>query len=275
MKAMTLKADTTEFKIADTNTLFHFTALIDNVPQTFKTEDELFFQIKMQNGRYLQPATATANGNDVVLNSKSISNLPVGNYQLELWHTNNDGSRDIFPANGFLDLKIVENAVGGNPADLEQMSPVDLYNKIMADVSERLNAAIEKIPGGKDGTNGIDGNSPTIQVGQTVETAPGTQARVEDIGGSLNHVFNFYIPKAKLDVVNSINSSLKDCKDSGLYMGIGTGTDAPTQGRYSMFVNADDKGASQLLFDLANGNVYSRTFDGYEWAAWRQVTQWN
>ena len=272
---MTLKADTTEFKIADTNTLFHFTALIDNVPQTFKTEDELFFQIKMQNGRYLQPATATANGNDVVLNSKSISNLPVGNYQLELWHTNNDGSRDIFPANGFLDLKIVENAVGGDRSALSQMSPIDMYNKVMAAVDKKLSEAIAKIPHGKDGTNGIDGNSPTIQVGQTVETEPGTPARVEDIGGSLNHVFKFYIPKAKLDVVNSINSSLKDCKDSGLYMGIGTGTDAPTQGRYSMFVNADDKGASQLLFDLSNGNVYSRTFDGYEWTAWRQVTQWN
>ena len=72
--------DDAQFKIGDTSTQIGFTAMIDQKPVALSTSGLSMFQIKNQNG-FVQSAKAKLQGTTAILNSKDLSNLPVGQYQ--------------------------------------------------------------------------------------------------------------------------------------------------------------------------------------------------
>lgn len=276
MKNMQLRPDNDQFKIGDTSTNLRFSALEDNAPADFSDDDQLLFQIREKDAdKYLESAKGSFDGTYVNLNSMDLANLAVGHYELELWVTHNDGSIDIFPALGFVPFEINENALGDMQGSVYENTFSLMQTRINQMVQNAIDTKVATLDKPKDGTNGINGQTPTISVAPTLQTDPGTQATVKDIGGSLDHIFQFSIPKASVEVSPITSNTLDNCKGFGLYIGNGTGTDAPTQNRYTLLVIADNNGGSQLVTDLTDGRVWSRTFSGTTWTEWRQVTQWN
>lgn len=271
------KDDDSQFKIGDTNTLLSFTVLLNKQPINLSTSELSMFQIKNDQG-FIQSAKARIDGSTAILNSADLKNLPVGNYSLELWHQNSNGTNDIYPDEGWLPFKVNENATGSigdkvTSVTLEQMSQ-QLSDQIKSEVKN----AVDAIPKPKDGSNGLnghDGASSTITVGQVSELPPDSMPEVTDTGGKYDHVFNFKFPKASVLVDKATYVSMDMYTKTGWYIGSGIGSDAPTENRYTLQVIADENGGSQFLIDVNDGRAWTRGFDGDTFTAWRQVTQWN
>lgn len=270
--------DDSQFKIGDTNTLLSFTTLLNGQPVELTSSDLSMFQIKNDQG-FIQSAKARIEGSTAILNSKDLANLPVGQYQLELWHRNSNGTNDIYPDKGWLPFNVNENATGNvgkavTSITLEQMSQ-ELSDQIKKDVKD----AVDQIPKPKDGSNGLDGNdglTPTIMIGQVTQLTAGSMPTVTDTGGAVDHVFNFGIPKEEIDTQKPNYASVDMYKETGMYIGDGVNSDSPTPNRYTLQVIADDKGGTQLLIDIADGRAWTRGFSTEgEFTDWRQITQWN
>lgn len=281
MKKMDLSTTDGQFKIDDTNTALHFTATIDGQPQSFPASDSLVFQIKKDN-TYIQPAKGTADGDRVLLQSKDLKHLAVGQYELELWHTNYDGTTDIFPDDGFLPIKVNQNAVGTigetvTNITMEQLQS-SLQQQVKAQVQAEVQKAVSALPKPKDGTDGhdgIDGQTPTLSIGPVDQLPAGSIPKVKEYGAGNDHIWGFSFPQASIETKTITTGSLKDYKSTALCIGSGVGTDAPTQHRFTLMVIADSEGGSQHLTDLTNGQSWDRTFDSNGFTNWRQVTQWN
>lgn len=277
MKKMDLFVDDGQFKIDDTNTILHFTATVDGHAQSFPTTDSLIFQIKKDN-TYMQPAKGTASGDRVLLASEDLKHLAVGQYELELWHTNTNGAVDIFPDEGFLPIKINENAVGSisdevSTITLQEMQK-QLQSQINSQVTESVTEAVNKIPKPQNGLNGSDGLTPTIMVGNVSQLPAGSMPTVTDTGGKLDHVFNFGIPKAEITTDIS-TGPIDGCKKTAFYLGSGATSGGPIGGEYTLQVIGDGTKGSQLLVLLVDGDAWVRAFNGDGFKPWRQITQWN
>lgn len=269
--------DDAQFKIGDTNTQIGFTTMKDQKPVALSTSGFSIFQIKNQNG-FVQSAKAKLQGTTAILNSKDLSNLPVGQYQLELWHQNSDGTNDIYPDQGWLPFTINENATGSVDKTVTSITLEQLSQQLSSLVQSEVQKAVANIPRPKDGANGLNGmngETPTIMVGQVTQLPAGSLPKITDTGGSLDHVFNFAFPETELSVASISSNTLNDCKTTGLYMSSKVVQNSPTTNNFTLLVIASDKGGSQLLIDIIDGRAWTRSFNDSAFTDWRQVTQWN
>lgn len=271
------KDDDSQFKVGDTNTRISFTTMQNQNPVALSTGTLSLFQIKNDNG-FVQSCKAKIQDETAVLNSKDLANLPVGQYQLELWHRNVDGTNDIYPDQGWLPFTINENATGTVNNNVTSITLEQLSQQLSSLVQSEVQKAVANIPRPKDGANGLNGmngETPTIMVGQVTQLPAGSLPKITDTGGSLDHVFNFAFPETELSVTSVSSNTLNDCKTTGLYMSSKVVQNSPTANNFTLLVIASDKGGSQLLIDIIDGRTWTRSFNDSAFTDWRQVTQWN
>lgn len=123
-----------EFKFADTTTEIHLTALNDVNPATLTANAKV--RIRNDSG-YLMEASAKVDGDQAVITSGQLTQLPPGNYLLELWDTTTDGGTAIYPSDGFLAIQINENVAGLSGKIISSMT-VDDFIKQFSDLSQQL-----------------------------------------------------------------------------------------------------------------------------------------
>lgn len=282
MKKMDLvpKSDDSQFKIDDTNTLLHYTATINGEPQSFPSDDPCYFQIKKANGGFVQSAKATVDGDDVALNSKDLANLPVGQYELELWHQNKvTGSNDIFPDQAWLPFRINENATGQMGDQVTTITMKQLQDELSQSLQTQFDKFVQEAQAKVDAlkpVNGTNGASATIMIGDTKQLPANEKPTVTNVGTDLAAILEFGIP------VGAIKTELLDTKDldtvrtSGYYTGNAmTIVHAPSTGQFIVKVVATDDIAVQLYYDVKRNEQYMRSYYNQQWSNWRWSTQWN
>lgn len=273
------QGDTHQFKIDDTNTLLHYTATVNGEPQEFPSDDPCYFQIKTDKS-FAQTAKATVSGSDIALSSKDLANLPVGNYELELWHMDKQtGNTDIFPDDGWLPFTINENAMG-NMGDkvttitMKQMQD-GLMDALRAQFDKFVADAQEKIQGIKP-INGTNGASATIMVGDVKQLPANEKPYVKNVGTNLAAIFDIGIPVGAIKTEQLDTKDLNEVETSGYYTGNAmTIANAPSTGQFILKVVGQDNNCVQLYYDLRRGEQYMRTMYKGEWNPWRWTTQWN
>ena len=273
------KNDNHQFKIDDTNTLLHYTATVNGEPQEFPSDDPCYFQIKTDK-TFVQTAKATVSGSDIALSSKDLANLPVGNYELELWHMDKQtGNTDIFPDDGWLPFTINENAMG-NMGDkvttitMKQMQD-GLMDALRAQFDKFVADAQEKIQGIKP-INGTNGTSATIMVGDVKQLPANEKPYVKNVGTNLAAIFDIGIPVGAIKTEQLNTKDLNEVETSGYYTGNAmTIANAPSTGQFILKVVGQDDNCVQLYYDLRRGEQYMRTMYKGEWNPWRWTTQWN
>ena len=273
------KSDNHQFKIDDTNTLLHYTATVNGEPQEFPSDDPCYFQIKTDK-TFAQTAKATVSGSDIALSSKDLANLPVGNYELELWHMDKQtGNTDIFPDDGWLPFTINENALG-NMGDkvttitMKQMQD-GLMDALRAQFDKFVADAQEKIQGIKP-INGTNGASATIMVGDVKQLPATEKPYVKNVGTNLAAIFDIGIPVGAIKTEQLDTKNLNEVETSGYYTGNAmTIANAPSTGQFILKVVGQDDNCVQLYYDLQRGEQYMRTMYKGEWNPWRGAPQWN
>lgn len=273
------QGDTHQFKIDDTNTLLHYTATVNGEPQEFPSDDPCYFQIKTDK-TFAQTAKATVSGSDIALNSKDLANLPVGNYELELWHMDKQtGNTDIFPDDGWLPFAINENALGSvgekvTTITMKQMQD-GLVEALQSQFDKFVAEAQEKIQGIKP-TDGTNGASATIMVGDVKQLPANEKPYVKNVGTDLAAIFDIGIPVGAIKTEQLDTKDLNEVETSGYYTGNAmTIANAPSTGQFILKVVGQDDNCVQLYYDLRRGEQYMRTMYKGEWNPWRWTTQWN
>lgn len=268
-----------QFKIDDTNTLLHYTATVDGQAQDFPSEDPCFFQIKNKNG-FVQTAKATVSGTDIVLNSKDIANLPVGNYELELWHMNRStGNNDIFPDYQWLPFTINENATGQMGSEVTTITLKQLQDTLEDTVNKKVEALVadakEKIAAMKP-EPARNGTNATITISDTKQVAANEKPGVTNLGTDTAAILEFKIPVGAIKTMLLDTKDLNEVKTSGYYTGNAmTIANAPSTGQFIVkVVSNDDDTAVQLYYDLRRNEQYMRTMYAGKWNEWRWQTLW-
>ena len=151
------------------------------------------------------------------------------------------------------------------------------------DTDVQLVFGIPKGQDGKNGTNGQDGISPTVQVGNVSTLASGSQATVFNSGDDTNVVLNFGIPKGA-DGTNGNNG--KDATINRVIVGDGTDLNTLTmdglyeiQGVSLQNAPANESGSwsilqvysmnsgtngYQMLSDTNQGTLFYRTWNTWQ-----------
>ena len=273
------QGDTHQFKIDDTNTLLHYTATINGEAQVFPNDDPCYFQIKTDK-TFAQTAKATVSGSDIALSSKDLANLPVGNYELELWHMDKQtGNTDIVPDDGWLPFTINENAMGNMGDKVTTITMKQMQDGLMEALQSHFDKFVaeaqEKIQGIKP-TDGTNGASATIMVGDVKQLPANEKPYVKNVGTDLAAIFDIGIPVGAIKTEQLDTKDLNEVKTSGYYTGNAMTIDnAPSTGQFILKVVGQDDNCVQLYYDLRRGEQYMRTMYKGEWNPWRWTTQWN
>ena len=119
--------------------------------------------------KYVGEYPLTISGTKIILPSSSLTRLPFGEYQLELWETTG-GQTTIYPNAGFIPVTIHRNA----DDTMGEVDPTTDINKIIADLKTA-------------GTN--------IKVGSTTTLVAGSQAAVSQTIANGQNTINFAIPR--------------------------------------------------------------------------------
>lgn len=119
--------------------------------------------------KYVGEYPLTISGTEIILPSSSLTRLPFGEYQLELWETTG-GQTTIYPNAGFIPVTIHRNA----DDTMGEVDPTTDINKIIADLKTA-------------GTN--------IKVGSTTTLVAGSQAAVSQTIANGQNTINFAIPR--------------------------------------------------------------------------------
>ncbi len=134
----TYTGDEVNFKFGNTGSILKLKAVDNHEVKSFDEDHDL--KIKVKNEKvYVKTVDATSNGREVLLPTSSLIDLPVGQYDLELWAETSKG-RVIYPDEGFLKLSINGNAT--------QMTG-DLFSSLtLADLEKEIEDAL-KLASGK------------------------------------------------------------------------------------------------------------------------------
>lgn len=142
-----------EFKFADTTTEIHLNALNDVSPAVLTSNAKV--RIKDRSG-YLIDASASVNGDQAVITSGQLAQLPPGNYLLELWDTENGGTA-IYPSDGFLAIQINENVTSLSGKIISSITVDDFVQKF-GDLSDQLKKQVsDAVSNGLKGDKGDQG----------------------------------------------------------------------------------------------------------------------
>lgn len=281
MKEMDLvPKDDNQFKIDDTNTKLHFQPLLDSQDVTMNSQDLWYFVIKQMNGGFVQTAKAELDDNMAVLNSKDLTGLPIGEYQLELWHQNADKSTDIFPNHDWLSFKVNANAYGDVHQELNQPTAQQLYQDVMDKVQAFLDNAEQKIADMKpeDGKPGNDGVNATIKFAPVVQEDPNTAPSVKNLGTDTNALIELHLPKSSADrsFITEDNADLNNYKtEAHLFGNAMRIQNCASTGTFMLDVKRGQDVIVQNYFDIKNNHEYMRSFSDGQWSDWQWLTQWN
>lgn len=133
MRALYLANSNNQFKFADTTTEIRLNAFDDGSPATLAADAKV--RIKNDFGYVLEISTSITS-NQAVITSGQLTQLPPGNYLIELWNTV-DGGTAIYPSDGFLALKINDNATGLS-GNIVSSITVDDFIQQFNDLSQQL-----------------------------------------------------------------------------------------------------------------------------------------
>lgn len=112
MRYLQNENDTLIFKTGDTSETVRLSARNDNQPIVWSDGDRAEIHVD-KDGAHVKtvPATLVVGSNNVTFSTSELSELPAGQYQLELWtKLASDESQAIWPSSGMLDFTIDRNA---------------------------------------------------------------------------------------------------------------------------------------------------------------------
>lgn len=146
----TLSLNTTSIKFSDDKTDLIFIASKDG--QIVKSNINPTLKIKQVDKGYLISIVGTWVDNHIVVSSKSLNKLPVGQYLVEIWLSDETGD-DIYPDTGFIRLGINQNSTGLSGDLVSSITLQDFQSQFNALSTKILN----NLPEGKQGPQGIQG----------------------------------------------------------------------------------------------------------------------
>lgn len=112
MRYLQNENDTLVFKTGDTSETIRLSARNDNEPTIWSDGDQAEIHVDKDNA-HVKTVTATLviGSNNVTFSTSELSDLPAGQYQLEVWvKLASDGSQAIYPSEGMFNFTIDRNA---------------------------------------------------------------------------------------------------------------------------------------------------------------------
>lgn len=112
MRYLQNENDTLVFKTGDTSETIRLSARNDNEPTIWSDGDQAEIHVDKDNAHVKTvQATLVTGSNNVTFSTSELSDLPAGQYQLEVWtELASDGTQAIWPSQGMLDFTIDRNA---------------------------------------------------------------------------------------------------------------------------------------------------------------------
>ena len=138
MRYLQNENDTLVFKTGDTSETIRLSARNDNSPIIWSDGDTAEIHVDKDKAHVkTAPATLVIGSNNVTFSTSELSDLPAGQYQLEVWtKLASDGTQAIWPSQGMLDFTIDRNADSLEGGAIATVT-LDTFKK-------QLNAAIEE-----------------------------------------------------------------------------------------------------------------------------------
>lgn len=146
----TLSLNTTSIKFSDDKTDLIF--IVSKDGQIVKSNITPTLKIKQLDKGYLTSIVGTWVDGHIVISSSSLNNLPVGQYLVELWLSDETGD-DIYPDSGFIRLGINQNSTGLS-GDLISSITLQDFQSQFNDLSTEI---LNNLPEGKVGKQGVQG----------------------------------------------------------------------------------------------------------------------
>src|SRR5699024_7290370 len=134
--------DTLVFKTGDTSETIRLSARNDNEPTIWSDGDQAEIHVDKDNA-HVKTVTATLviGSNNVTFSTSELSDLPSGQYQLEVWtKLGSDGTQAIWPSQGMLDFTIDRNAdslEGGSITTITLDTFKDQLNKAIEEAKKQ------------------------------------------------------------------------------------------------------------------------------------------
>lgn len=138
--------DEVNFKFGNTGSILKLKAIDNHQVSSFTKEQDLKIRVKNETV-YLKTVTVSGNGREVLLPTSDLANLPVGQYDLELWVTTDRG-QVIYPDVGFLKLNINGNATQLTGDLFSSLTLADVENEIehmLGKADEEIKKKIDSI----------------------------------------------------------------------------------------------------------------------------------
>jgi len=142
MRYLQNENDTLVFKTGDTSETIRLSARNDNEPTIWSDGDQAEIHVDKDNA-HVKTVTATLviGSNNVTFSTSELSDLPSGQYQLEVWtKLGSDGTQAIWPSQGMLDFTIDRNAdslEGGSITTITLDTFKDQLNKAIEEAKKQ------------------------------------------------------------------------------------------------------------------------------------------
>ena len=211
----TLSLNTTSIKFSDDKTDLIFTASKDG--QIVKSNITPTLKIKQVDKGYLTSVIGAWVDGHIVINSSSLNNLPVGQYLVELWLSDETGD-DIYPDTGFIRLGINQNSTGLS-GDLVSSITLQDFQSQFNDLSIKI---LNNLPEGKQGIQGIQGVQG-VQGKQGIQGIQGGAGKDFSISKTFSSVASMSGDGLNEGDFVIISSTIEDPDNAKLYLWNGTG----------------------------------------------------
>lgn len=142
MKKLAILNDSGTFKVSDTDTLIPFGVYEGNNPVALQQGETAKFRIKNNIGFLMSVGVTNSNsGYTFNLNTKDLTTLTPGDYQIELTITDSDNNTAIYPDTGFVTITISDNALSITGQQLSYLSLDDFKKDINTYVNNQVSTA--------------------------------------------------------------------------------------------------------------------------------------
>jgi len=210
----TLSLNTTSIKFSDDKTDLIF--IVSKDGQIVKSNITPTLKIKQVDKGYLTSIVGAWADNHIVVSSSSLNNLPVGQYLVELWLSDETGD-DIYPDTGFIRLGINQNSTGLS-GDLVSSITLQDFQSQFNDLSIKI---LNNLPEGKVGPQGPEG--PQGQQGiQGVQGQQGGAGKDFSISKTFSSVTSMSGDGVNEGDFVMISSTIEDPDNAKLYVWNGT-----------------------------------------------------
>lgn len=146
MKKLAILNDSSTFKVSDTDTLIPFGVYEGNNPVALQQGETAKFRIKNNIGFLMSVGVTNSNsGYTFNLNTKDLTTLTPGDYQIELTITDSDNNTAIYPDTGFVTITISDNALSITGQQLSYLSLDDFKKDVQAYVNNQVSTAESSI----------------------------------------------------------------------------------------------------------------------------------